>query len=556
MLKNNNIKTDSISISLGMNITEWEVDKPHNVLEYIEEFEDFVPSEIQREILVSMFGIDAKKFQVNPEVIFLFAGQRAGKNEVIQVATRYCAFHLNEASSPQLLLGKLPGDTIDIINMSKTDKQAQDVFFKRFCDGLKGISGTPKARRLRKWWEDRGMNFSPKTGDILANTVKFPKNIIAHSLNSLSSSGEGHNIFLAIIDEIADFDWERADRCWKVITNNCKATFAGKGKVVIMSYPRHSDDYSVHLWEILQGQEPRVVVKRAKTWEMNPTVTRLSLEPAYQENPLDARCRYECIPYSSKDTYWRYPERLLEAYDSSCNFIVETQEHEVNRIIESTQNTKRFVANRIINTIIPNKPYEYFIFGDPGATRDSFALSMVHPEIDESDYSEQIRIVVDAIIEWKPKRDGYEEIPVDFLNVEDIIRELCSKFNVVMVRTDHWNSIQLNQSLMDSGIDAESVFFSNQTQLKMYDTWQKLVNTHLWKCPQHISMDYAIKLNLINGLKVSGKNKHIPDSLAGATYFAMESGIFSFKSDVQVIDLLKKPNDTINNDSTNTIGGD
>lgn len=106
-------------------------------------------------------------------------GKRSGKDIVIAHLLCYMIYWLLCLNNPQRYLGIQPGEPIDIINVSFDSDQALSVFFEKFT---RAIESTIDPITNKNFFKSVGMNLDR---DILKNSVEFPKNIRAFSLNCL-----------------------------------------------------------------------------------------------------------------------------------------------------------------------------------------------------------------------------------------------------------------------------------------------------------------------------------------------------------------------------------
>jgi hypothetical protein len=124
--------------------------------------------------------------------------------------------------------------------------------------------------------------------------------------------------------------------------------------------------------------------------------------------------------------------------------------------------TVRKYVTRIIETLPPRVDgAPYFMHGDPGLKKDSFTIAVAHtlPEVKmtkgwrgTSEVALQ-RVVVDFVLSWDPRPHR----PVDLLDVDATILQLCVHYGIRKVTFDRWNSAQSIQALVANGIDADDM---------------------------------------------------------------------------------------------------
>ena len=163
--------------------------------------------------------------------IILQLGKGSGKDFVSTVACAYVVYKLLCLKDPARYYGKPSGDAIDIINVAINAEQAKNVFFKGF-----------KTKIEKSPW------FAGKN-DPKVNSITFDKSITVYSGHSERESHEGLNLFMAVLDEISGFATEvgtgndqgkTADNIYKAFRGTVDSRFPDLGKVVLLSFPRHT----------------------------------------------------------------------------------------------------------------------------------------------------------------------------------------------------------------------------------------------------------------------------------------------------------------------------
>lgn len=187
--------------------------------------------------------------------------------------------------------------------------------------------------------------------------------------------------------------------------------------------------------------------------------------------------------------------------------------------------TKRFV--RIdIDQLPPRRPdCQYFMHGDPGLNNDAFALCLCHtvPEaktvMDADGHERELKkVMVDFVLAWEPKPNT----PVDVINVNEVILKVARYYSVRHVTFDKWNSASSVQMLLNVGIFAEDLSFSNPMQLGMYRNLKLLVYNDMLVMPELPEVVKELQyLKLVNNRidhDVYGKDR--ADAVAAAAWLA------------------------------------
>ena len=225
------------------------------------------------------------------ELIFMF-GKGSGKDFLISGILAYLAYILCCMRDPQEYFGFGQNEPIDLINVAINAYQANNVFFKKFIARLGAC----------KWFKRVGFNPaiadypSPNMYQITKNQIRFYKNITAHSAHSDADSFEGFNPLVIIFDEIGGFEPEKAEDCYATLRSSAISRYGNRAVLMFISFPRSMDDFMMKKYkEYTDSKDPQVFAMIGKSWEVNPRITRESLEKDYATDPEGARMKYESL---------------------------------------------------------------------------------------------------------------------------------------------------------------------------------------------------------------------------------------------------------------------
>lgn len=119
---------------------------------------------------------------------------------------------------------------------------------------------------------------------------------------------------------------------------------------------------------------------------------------------------------------------------------------------------RRFVRLEVDQLPPRQDDCQYFMHGDPGLTSDAFALCLCHTTpasktvIDADGQERELKqVVVDFVLAWQP-RTG---VPVDVVNVNQVILKVARYYSVRHVTFDKWNAASSVQMLVNNGIFAK-----------------------------------------------------------------------------------------------------
>lgn len=460
------------------------------------------------------------------EVIVMF-GKGSGKDFLASGILAYVCYVLCCLKDPHEFFGFGQDEPIDLINVAINAYQANNVFFKKL-----------KARLLNCRWFKK-VNHYPKTYNefqLTKNQIRFYKNITAHSAHSEADSYEGFNPLLVIFDEIAGFDYRNAENCYSTLRTSAISRFNDKALLIFISYPRSSEDFLMKKYnEYLVNKDPQVFAIKGASWEVNPKIKREHLEKDYERDPEGAKIKFECIPPAYKEGFFQFPEKIDEVivwgkYSQCPNLLI--SEKITSRTLRNGEQ-RHFIGLEIYNLNL-NPNYVYYLGGDGGVETDSYVLTLFHAEpvlIETVENGEMIKKwfnkpVEDLILEWRPSKK--DRLPVDLLNVADIIELICRQVHVKKALFDKFNSAEVVQRLMSYGVQAEDKNWSNQFQLQLYQNLKTLIYTGYIELLDHTTSEGRLNANeelkaikLINGNKIDhefGKSKDFSDARAAAAW--------------------------------------
>lgn len=440
----------------------------------------------RKDTLLIMYGGDevaaeARWRQTCKEVVMQL-GKGSGKDFTSTVAVAYVVYLLMCLKDPAEYFDKGSGDSIDIINIAINADQAQRVFFDNFKTKIEKCP----------WFDGK---YDPKAGHI-----KFDKNINVYSGHSEREAFEGYNTLMVILDEIAGFkeapddeeeesDIDKTSRAiYKMYRGSVTSRFPEMGKLVLLSFPRHEEDFIQKAYNrIVAEKETEVITKRLKrdpdlpdgtpgneidvTYEIDhiiryarPKVFALR-RPSWMVNPArriedytddffddigDALGRFACMPSNATRGFFKNMEKAEISFSR------------LNGVDEAGVFHPSFKAKSGV---------KYFVHVDLAQKHDKCAVALAHVdkfvrhEIAGSEMVEYLPLVkVDAIRWWTPTK----EKSVDFKGVVEYIKQLRRHgFDIELATFDRWNSHDTMMDLERNGIKTDILSVAK----KHYDDW-------------------------------------------------------------------------------------
>lgn len=507
-------------------------------------FDEFVTSpqhlglpplyERQRVFVESLLGDDPKRLFDDPQqddvqrlyqLAVALWGKGGGKDYICSIIVCYCVHILLCLRDPQAYLELAPGEPIDIVNVAYNADQAKLVFFAKLRS------------RVESWvWLRENFNIvvagkrlnghRPELAEVQVNDgyIEFPNKIRAWSRHAQNESYEGLNVLVWLMDEASAFlsklKKENAGAIYQTLKTSATSRFGGRWVGMVISYPRHADDFTMTLLKLAQAQPELGIYGDgpAMTWEVNERTRReprvkvrdrevpASLAKDFQEDFEEALGKYCCEPPLAKEAFFRYPDQLWAAV-TEREPAIEWEPTVIHR--ERGDGTVRKLRGiKLTKTSKLPAGTKLYAHGDPGLSNDSFALALAYAVpatvmvtvpasevLNEAQLKERelapedpvewerdlVKTIVVALLAWRP--DPRHGIQVDLQNVEDTIFELKKLYPSIghwpkkrrleskprpTLTTDHWNSAQTIQRMEARRMNVKDEMWTRDFQVDIY----------------------------------------------------------------------------------------
>lgn len=449
-------------------------------------------------------------------------GKGSGKDFIISGIVAYIPYRLNCMNNPQEYFGFGQGEPIDIINLAKNAKQAENVFFTKLKARLNSCTWFKKVDRKPLAYNE----YQEKK-----DTIVFYNEIRAFSGHSEAGSFEGFNPLVGIFDEVGDFEWDLAEFAYDTIRSSAMSRYGKKALLMFISFPRSAEDFMMYKYK--QGQDPdfpEVMSSIGASWEINPNIKREDLNMDFAKDPEGAAMRYQCIPPANRGGFFKYPERIDDCVKEGKLNPVVLEEITLTSTLDNGEE-RHFVGfdlNIFRETLELDTSKTYYLGLDGGITSDSYTLSLFHGEtyyeevVEGGDSVEKARNkpVEDLLIEWKP--DTVYKIPVNVQNVIDVVEWICQNVYVKKALMDKFNSGAMVQKLAELGVEAEDKVFSNPFQVSIYTNFKNLAYTGQLELLDDETANSDMKhILIINGNKIDhekGRGKDTCDARTAAVF--------------------------------------
>jgi len=459
------------------------------------------------------------------EMVILF-GKGSGKDFLASGILTYVIYLVLCLNDPHTYFGFGKDENIDFINVAINAYQANNVYFKKLKARLNNCKWFVKVTKEPRAWNEY---------QVLKNQVRFFKGVTAHSAHSEADSFEGFNPLVLIYDEIGGFEFEKAEFCYATLRSSASSRFNEKQLHIFISFPRSESDFMYSKYkEAIHSKDPEVYAITGYSWEVNPKISRKSLEKDFIRDPEGSRMRYQCIPPKYSEGLFQFPEKIdtvvQRGKHAQCQTLT-VQNTITTRVLKNGE--ERHFTGLEIHGLQLDPNYTYYLGGDGGVETDSYVLALFHGEptkievLEEGEVIEKYanKPVEDLILEWKPNKA--DRIPVDLMNVAEVIEMICKQVYVKKALFDKFNSAEVVQRLMGMGVEAEDKNWSNPFQLQIYQNIKGHIYTGNIELLDHINLEgmnaneELKNIKLLNGNKIDhdkDKSKDYSDARAGAVW--------------------------------------
>jgi hypothetical protein len=324
-------------------------------------------------------------------------GKGGGKDHTCRITAMRVCYLLLCLGSPQEYFEMPMQDSIHVLNVASSSKQAQRAFF------------APMRRAVTRpgcWFQrragidildaaERRSGRAPDRTTALLDTIRFEKNVEAVSGHSDADSQEGLNLILGIADEIDAFrsaaelaktggakqrdSSSSAESILNMLRTSASTRFPGTYKNMHISYPRYLGSTIQQL--VARGRSDIEAKGEANsryyvsgplpTWEVNPRVPgREAFAEDYEKDPALAEAKYECRPRRAVNPYFSNETMLRE-----CTYEVAQYPVTVDYIREGA--TWKPVYN-FSPDFFPVKGALYAMHADLAVTGDRAGVTLAH----------------------------------------------------------------------------------------------------------------------------------------------------------------------------------
>ena len=495
----------------------------------------------------------------------------SGKSVISSLAATYLTQFLLAKDNPASELRQLAGQQISLEFIANSEEQSKKTAYASYVGTIKN----------NIWWK-RYINYlmeREKNGEGVkklfndrASSIIFPeKNVAAWSLHSNSNSLAGMTSIMVIFDELSRFNVSENEIQEESEARSANAVYYTAARsvtslkpysrIMTVTSPMYETDFGMQLLymagnvrtgenareiDILRKKykpkiayNPKMIGYHYTTFEMAPKVLIEGTDEEYEgfseadeefiaiknQNPTAFRRDYKAIPPGAMNPFIEFPERIdlcVSPRGTDFRFL----DHVVDESIMSDGKMEiRSYMTKELLLSSTDKLKRYFICSDAASKKDSFVVAMGHVEEYIVNVTNKVpyRIFIDFIEAWIP--DKLNQVTVSFSNVEEIIKQLADKFNVITVTYDQWNSVSSIENLFKAGINTQQLEIST----RIYEEFKQLIYSGYVDLPPHeMLLNELRQLNLIRGTKIDhlpGNAKDCADACARVIWCAINDYI-------------------------------
>jgi hypothetical protein len=398
-------------------------------------------------------------------------GKGGGKDWICTMVQCYLVYLLLCIKDPRHVLGLAPHEAVDILNVSYSAKQANEVYFTKFLQRilhwrwLRHNYPIEFQRKVINREDHPHAQLQPDGQNYVhigADQVRFPHLIRAISEHSENESYEGYNILFWVMDEAAAFrnagKKANAHKVYSTLRTSAVSRFPQLWRGMMISYPRSADDFI--MTKYAQGQaDSECFTSLAYTWQVNPTKQESDFEKDREKNPVEYEAKYRCNPPPRFGSAFD-PLNVDACVDYSRKSLVKTKPAIISARVEEPGTgvvyQRQFVGKSLTDVNVHDlgekaRPRVFHV--DGGLTNCPAGLVVAHGEPVMVQGQVLNKVVVDVLLQWKPLPS--KRLQVSLNNIAAFIETLSHHITIVRGSYDQWNSQSALEALFLANIPVE-----------------------------------------------------------------------------------------------------
>jgi hypothetical protein len=416
----------------------------------------------------------------------------------------YEFFKLARMKCPQEHYGIAKVSTISILCLATQATQGQRTIF----GGIKAV--IQECKYFKRLIEAQELF-------LLDEEIRYPgKRLAIYAGTSKSSSQVGATLKALIMDEIARFENEKGINNALELWSNLGASTVTFGKdaikVAISSAWCQGD--AIQILREKAEYSPNCLSFSLRSWDLNPVKAARDnpiIVAAYAEDPIKAALEFENIRPAVGDSFIPLneiediPKRSAAVKLEPTTVVVGGVTYRTVAVVEG----KAEWCNTVLHI-------------DPSMGKDGYGLAFGHSEFDEDGLQ---TVVIDGLGMWQ--KDHQHSIYL--ADVEKVILQIHKLRHIVKVSADHYGSgAETLQRLKMHGLRCETVYFSNRTQVEMYELLRQLIHQRRLVLPGDsywtgLLIRELSRIQLIRGMKIDhppgvNESKDLADAVAAVAW--------------------------------------
>lgn len=374
----------------------------------------------------------------------------------VAMTANYQLHRFLKIQNPSHYFKLMPNQTMHMVFVALTFKQASDTLWQPFLDLYES---SPWIREYHELLDYHGEKLSKPLYEKQKTYLWYDtKRLTVYASGPDKSKLRGRTQFFSSVDELGWFLGD--DKAVKLnpdeictALENALQTIRSKVEIkrrvlneynvpdalfVNISSPSAAND---KIMRLVRGKSPTRYSFHLPTWEMNPNITRDSLEPLFLVSPMKAERDFGANPPLSDKPFISNPDVVESAIVARFKNAAHYQTKlETDTLGHTTIKIHKFKMDDPCAVNI-----NHIIGVDTGRSKNAFAVVVQHYDLEIKS------CVIDGIIEIRPQ----ENIAVHFPSMyEYVIKPIIQTRPVALVVFDQWQSISFEDDLRDLKVEA------------------------------------------------------------------------------------------------------
>jgi len=354
--------------------------------------------ESQEKILREFYEIKDGR-RINNELLFE-AGRGGSKTTMASMILLTELYMLMMKENPQRFYKLLGGTKITLFTSSASITQTKNTIFPAI-----------KARLITSPWF---MQFN----DVIrptAENIQFPKNIVIEAVGSNLKTAQGRNVKCYVAEEInyvgSDDGKITPEELYDKISKSTTrfSTFNEDVRVAISSQMNEYDFLSRRIQKTIDDEIPGVLVVRANTLDLNPNITKESLEADRMRNEDSYNLEFGLGNVTRMNRYFK--RNVIDKLKFGSNLFTVP---EISSVVRQEAFSPSFNPS---DFKYDTEASYYYMSADPSVVNDPFGFAVMHKTINGE-------VIVDGMTVFRSKRGesiSSDEVKRFILKVADTI---------------------------------------------------------------------------------------------------------------------------------------